>query len=60
MDAYFITGNKGKLKEIERIFGYPVKHIALDLEEIQEMDSKKVVEKKVRQAYEHIKNTKEK
>jgi non-canonical purine NTP pyrophosphatase (RdgB/HAM1 family) len=53
-NAYFITGNKGKLAEIERILGFPVKHIELDLDELQEMDERKIVEHKVRQAWEKI------
>jgi inosine triphosphate pyrophosphatase len=51
----FITGNLNKVAYVEKYLGYPVKHISIDLDEIQSLDLKKIVEHKVRQAYEKIK-----
>ena len=39
----------------ERSVGYPVAHVKLDLDEIQSLDLKEIVEHKVRQAYEKLK-----
>jgi non-canonical purine NTP pyrophosphatase (RdgB/HAM1 family) len=48
----FITGNKGKLKEAQNIVsGIIAKDI--DLPEIQEVDAKKVIEAKLKEAYKH-------
>lgn len=54
-DVVFITGNKGKADYLARYLGHPVEHIALDLDEIQSLDHKEVVQHKVRQAYEKVK-----
>lgn len=51
----FITGNQNKVHYLEKYLGYPIKHIKLDLDEIQSLDVRKIVEHKVRQAYEEIK-----
>ncbi len=45
----FITGNSNKLAEVQAILG-PVKHVSLDLEEIQELDPRKVIAHKLEQA----------
>ena len=42
MDIYFITSNKGKLKEVKQLLGIEIKNKSLNLEEIQDIDSKKV------------------
>lgn len=55
MIVYFVTGNKNKLKEVEGILGFKLRHISLDLDEIQAVEVKKVVEHKARQAFENIK-----
>ena len=49
MTLYFITGNKGKLKEVQAIIP-EVEQIELDLPEIQELDAKKIIEEKLREA----------
>ena len=46
---YFITGNKGKLKQAEDILP-GVEQIDFDLPEIQELDSKKIIEEKLSEA----------
>jgi non-canonical purine NTP pyrophosphatase (RdgB/HAM1 family) len=56
MDVTFITGNQSKADYLAKSLGIPVKHVKLDLEELQSMDLHKIVEHKVRQAYEHIKS----
>ena len=47
----FVTGNVNKVREFERILGYPLAHTALDLDEIQAVDLLPVIEHKARQAY---------
>ncbi len=51
----FITGNQKKADYLAKYLGFPVEHIKLDLDEIQSLDLKEIVEHKVRQAYEKIK-----
>ncbi|MDB5258877.1 MAG: Ham1 family protein [Candidatus Taylorbacteria bacterium] len=55
MQITFITGNQKKADYLAKYLGYAVDHIKLDLEEIQSLDLKEIVEHKVRQAYEKIK-----
>ncbi len=51
----FITGNQNKADYLAKYLGHPVDHVKLDLDEIQSLDLKEIVEHKVRQAYEKIK-----
>jgi non-canonical purine NTP pyrophosphatase (RdgB/HAM1 family) len=53
-DLIFITGNQHKADYLAKWLGLPVEHRKVDLDEIQSLDSKKVVEHKARQAYELI------
>lgn len=50
----FITGNQGKADYLAKYLDFPVKHHKLDLDEIQSLDLKEIVEHKVKQAYEQI------
>lgn len=50
----FITGNQSKADYLAKYLGFPVQHLKLDLDEIQSLDLKEIVEHKVRQAYEEI------
>ncbi len=50
-----VSGNKKKAEEISRILPLPVKVRDLDLDEIQELDSEKIVLHKINQAYEIVK-----
>lgn len=50
----FITGNQKKADHLSRLIGMSVEHIKLDLDEIQSLDLREVVEHKARQAYEKI------
>ena len=52
---YFATGNKGKAEEAEDILGLTVKIADVEMDEIQSMSLKKIVEHKVKQAYKAIK-----
>ena len=54
-DTTFITGNQNKADYLARYLGFPVKHKKIDLDEIQSLDLKEIVEHKVRQAYDKIK-----
>ncbi len=49
MALYFLTGNSGKFKEVKKILP-EVEQLELDLLEIQELDSKKVIEEKLNEA----------
>lgn len=49
MKIYFITGNLGKLKTAKSIIP-EIEQIDIDLPEIQELDSKKIIEEKLREA----------
>lgn len=51
----FITGNKNKVKEFQEILGFNLDHMSLDIEEIQEIDIKKVSENKARKAFNIVK-----
>ncbi len=51
----FITGNQSKADYLAKYLGHPVEHVKLDLDEIQSLDLKVIVEHKVRQAYMKIK-----
>jgi len=45
-DLYFITGNKGKFEQAKSILP-EIKRIELDIAEIQELDTKKIIEAKL-------------
>lgn len=49
INTYFITGNKNKFKEAKEILP-EIKQIKLYLPEIQEMDAKKIIEEKLKEA----------
>ena len=51
----FITGNQNKADKLAEYLDLPINHQKLDLDEIQSLDVKKIVEHKVRQAYEILK-----
>ncbi len=52
MALYFITGNKGKLAEVQSILG-DVEALDIDLPEIQELDAHKIVRAKLEEALKH-------
>lgn len=51
----FITGNQKKADYLAKYLGFPIDHVKLNLDEIQSLDLKEIVEHKVRQAYKKIK-----
>lgn len=52
MALYVITGNQHKFNEIKNLLP-KVEQIDIDLPEIQEIDSKKIIEEKLREAQKH-------
>src|SRR3989338_1679581 len=52
MVLYFITGNEGKLREAKTILGN-VEQLNIDLAEIQEIDPRKIIEHKLKEAMKH-------
>jgi len=52
--VYFITGNNNKFAEIKAIIPY-VEQLELDLEEIQEIDARKIIQAKLKEALKHHK-----
>lgn len=55
-EVTFVTGNQTKFDYVQAHLGFPLKHAKLDLDEIQALDTKKIVEHKVRQAYDILKS----
>lgn len=51
----FVTGNKNKVLEAEKILNIPLKTVNIDLEEIQETDLEKIALHKIDQAYKKVK-----
>lgn len=52
MSLFFITGSKGKFSELQLIIPN-LKHLDIDLPEIQELDPKKIIEAKLQMAFKH-------
>jgi non-canonical purine NTP pyrophosphatase (RdgB/HAM1 family) len=50
----FITGNQSKADYLAKYLDEPIQHRKIDLDEIQSLDLRTVVEHKVRQAYELV------
>ncbi|MSU74325.1 non-canonical purine NTP pyrophosphatase [Candidatus Kaiserbacteria bacterium] len=50
----FITGNAGKAKYLSDYFHLPVDHVKLDLQEIQSLDLREVVEDKAKRAFDIV------
>ena len=51
----FITGNQSKADYLAKYLGHPVQHQKVDLDEIQSLELRDIVEHKVKQAYEIVK-----
>lgn len=47
----FITGNQQKAEYLEKFLGFPIEHMKLELDEIQSLNLREVVEHKAHQAY---------
>lgn len=48
---YFATGNKNKVKEAQAILDFPIQIADIELDEIQSLDTEKIVRKKVSDAF---------
>jgi non-canonical purine NTP pyrophosphatase (RdgB/HAM1 family) len=55
MKVTFITGNPNKARMLKDNLDYEVEHMKVELDEIQSLELKKIVEHKVRQAYQIVK-----
>lgn len=53
-DLIFITGNQNKADYLAKWLGMPIEHQKVELDEIQSLDLREVVEDKARRAYEVI------
>ncbi|MDO8269904.1 MAG: RdgB/HAM1 family non-canonical purine NTP pyrophosphatase [Candidatus Levybacteria bacterium] len=56
MPLYFATGNKGKAREAQQILGIPIEITEIELDEIQSLDLKEIVEHKLKQAFDKVKS----
>jgi non-canonical purine NTP pyrophosphatase (RdgB/HAM1 family) len=54
-EIVFITGNQNKADYLAKLMRLPIKHQKVELEELQSLDLHKIVEHKVRQAYDVVK-----
>lgn len=50
----FATGNQNKLKEAREILGFDIEQLDVDIDEIQEVDVKKVIEHKAKTAFDYV------
>ncbi|MDO8429536.1 MAG: non-canonical purine NTP pyrophosphatase [Candidatus Daviesbacteria bacterium] len=50
----FITGNPGKVAQIKRYLNFPIKHVDIDLDEIQSLEVEEIVKHKAEQAFNHV------
>lgn len=54
MNITFITGNPGKMAQVQKYLSYPIAHQKLDLLELQSLDLKEVVTHKAHEAYKQL------
>ena len=52
----FVTGNKAKASDVQKILDFPIKIVDLDLDEIQELNIEQVAIHKVMEAFDKIKS----
>ena len=52
----FITGSKDKADQLSRYLGLPVKHVKIDLVEMQSLELDEVIEHKLKEAYALVKS----
>ena len=52
---YFVTSNKDKVDEAQKILGVPIEIVNIDIDEIQSLDLRKIVKHKVEEAYKKVK-----
>jgi inosine triphosphate pyrophosphatase len=51
MNVVFVTGNQHKADILAKFLGFPLEHQKVDIDEIQSLDLRKIVEYKVKHAY---------
>src|SRR3989344_1140602 len=51
----FVTSNKDKVDEAQKILGVPIEIVNLHIDEIQSLDLRKIVKHKVEEAYKRVK-----
>ena len=56
MPLYFITGNKNKFEEVKAVIS-EVNQLDIDLPEVQDIDAKRIIEKKLLEAVHHHKGS---
>jgi XTP/dITP diphosphohydrolase len=54
MELHFVTSNKGKVSEAEKILGLPIHIVDLELPEIQSLDLHEIVRDKVKRAFDQV------
>lgn len=54
MSTIFITGNQNKADYLAKFLWFSIEHQKIDLDEIQSLDLREIVEHKVKQAYEKV------
>jgi inosine triphosphate pyrophosphatase len=52
----FITGNQKKAEYLQKYLGVPIAHKKIDLDELQSLELREIVEHKLRQAFAHLKS----
>lgn len=52
----FVTGNQNKADYLAKFLGLPIEHKKIDLDELQSLDLAEIIEHKVMQAYQKVKN----
>lgn len=51
----FVTSNKDKVSEAQKILGIPIEIVDIDIDEIQSFDLRKIVKHKAQEAYKKVK-----
>ncbi len=54
-ELVFVTSNDNKVREVVATLGMHLKRVALELDEIQEMDLEKIIKHKAEQAFKKLK-----
>jgi non-canonical purine NTP pyrophosphatase (RdgB/HAM1 family) len=57
MELTFITSNPAKAEQLGRHLNYPITHQKLDLQEIQSLNLREIIEYKAKEAYKHVGKT---
>ena len=55
MNVVYVTGNEHKAKHFSEMVGLDIENIAVDIDEIQSLSLREIIEHKAKQAYEKVK-----